>query len=658
VRADIGTVPEMTVIAPSQSFLDAMTDALLIVDCDGKIKQINAEAERRFGYSAAEIIGRSHELLLPEQERESGRVRDAILAVFEAGASRRTIGLDLQCRAGAVIPVELTLTRFEDHAGVRVLASVRDLSREREAQKALRGSSRLLEVCFAHMLTQIVILDPEFNFIRVNEAYAQATGYRVEDFPGKNHFELFPSDAKAIFERVIETGEPFQTHARPFVHPLHPDWGVTYWDWTLVPIFDENGEVELLVFALDEVTERVRAAEELRVKERELAEVKRFEVVGQLAAGIAHDFNNVLTSVLFTLDFLRPQIGEDPANEDIIDDVLDIVQRAKILTYQLLSFGRKQLLRPELVELNQAVRDRAATIRNLIGEACELSIITGETETCFVEVDPGQLDRVLLNLATNAVQAMPEGGKLTIVSAALELDERSANEHPGVEPGSYVVLVVQDEGVGMDEATCARVFEPFFTTKPGERNSGLGLSSVEGIVKQSGGEIFVYSKPGEGTTFKILFPRVSSAESSEGAPPPSRPAEAQPRRNGDSAVVLVVEDEPIIRRLIVEGLRRYGYVVHEASSVDEAWAFLLEHADEVEAVLTDIVLPGSDGLSLAARIEDLYPELPVVIMSGYADSEQSEVATRHSFITKPFAPRDIAALLAKSLRRPTASQVG
>jgi two-component system cell cycle sensor histidine kinase/response regulator CckA len=628
-----------------QPLLDAMPDAVVIIDADGNIERINAQAELLFGYSAIELGGRPFALLLAEKYQQAlAHAREALLGADGVTCQRLSIRA---LRSDAIeVPIELAMTRLD----TRVIATARDVTALREAERARRGSSRLLEACFKHMLTQVAILDPSFNFIRVNDAYARGTGHEVSYFPGKNHFELFPSDAKAIFERVIETCEPFQTFARPFVFPTHPEWGVTYWDWTLLPICDEDsGKIELLMFVLENATERVRTAEELRLKDKQLMEAKQFEVVGQLAAGIAHDFNNVLTSVLFTLDLLKPTIADDPPLVGIVDEAFDIVHRAKTLTYQLLSFGRKQLLQPELVEINDAMRERSTTIGQLITEKNQLRIVTCESGTCFVKVDRGQLDRIILNLAANAADAMPEGGMLTVMTTHVDIDAASAIEYPGLPPGAYVMLSVVDNGIGMDKATCERVFDPFFSTKQGKRNAGLGLSSVQGIVKQSGGEIFVHSKPGEGTTFKILFPRVVApdiARSTRVLGPAVEVIE------GLSSSILLVEDDDMIRKLIVAGLRRFGHTVEEVSSGEEALAFLSEHSDEIAVVLTDIVLSGIDGVTLANRVAQMCPKLPVVLMSGYADTTNGELSEPRPFIAKPFAPKELATLLEQILARP------
>jgi PAS domain S-box-containing protein len=637
----------MLALGAVQPLLDAMPDAVVVIDSDGTIEQINAQAERLFGYSASELEGRPFAVLLPEKHQPAqARAREALL---EAGTMCQRLRMIALRSDATEVPIELAMTRLDTQERTHVIATARDVTTLREAERARRGTSRLLEAGFKHMLTQVAILDPAFNFILVNEAYAHGAGHEVSDFPGKNHFELFPSDAKAIFERVVESCEPFQTFARPFVYPAHPEWGVTYWDWTLVPICDEDtGKLELLLFVLEHVTERVRTAEELRRKDKQLLEAKQFEVVSQLGAGIAHDFNNVLTSVLFTLDLLKPTITADPSLVSIVDEALDIVHRAKTLTYQLLSFGRKQLLQPELVEINDVLRERSTTIGQLLTEKNQLRIVTCEPGTCFARVDRGQLDRIILNLATNAADAMPEGGTLTVVTTHIDIDAASASEYPGLPPGAYVMLSVQDNGTGMDKATCERVFDPFFTTKSGKRNAGLGLASVQGIVKQSGGEIYVHSKLAEGTTFKILFPRVvapdiARATSDDGT------ADAATRA---SSTILLVEDDVMIRKLIVAGLRRFGHNVEEVTSGEQALAFLTEHPDEIALVLTDIVMSGIDGVTLANRVAQTYPKLPVVLMSGYTDNGSSELSQPRPFIAKPFSPKDIAALLEQILSKP------
>jgi CheY-like chemotaxis protein len=358
------------------------------------------------------------------------------------------------------------------------------------------------------------------------------------------------------------------------------------------------------------------------------------EAVGHLAGGVAHDFNNILTVILGHSAIVLHRLGPAHPLYDDIEQVRIAGERAQDLTRQLLAFSRRQVLMPRVLVLDGVVRRMESMLRRLLGEDVELVIPTSKVAAHPARVDPGQIEQVLLNLAVNARDSMPRGGKLTIETQDVVLDAGYAGSHPDVVAGPHVMLSVSDTGLGMDDATRRRIFEPFFTTKPVGKGTGLGLATVYGIVKQSGGTIWVYSEPGNGTTFKLYFPRVASGVVDDLVVEPLAP------ENG-SETVLLVEDEEQVRTLLGTVLSQAGYHVLSASNAGEAVLICEQHGATIHLLLTDVVMPRMSGRDLAVRLGALRPNLRVLFMSGYTDN----VIVHHGvldsdvhFLQKPISP--------------------
>ncbi len=371
--------------------------------------------------------------------------------------------------------------------------------------------------------------------------------------------------------------------------------------------------------------------------EKQLIQSQKMEAIGRLAGGVAHDFNNLLTVILGHEELLRAGYGDDPSAVESLSEIHRAGERASALTQQLLAFSRRQIAMVRVLDLNEAVRQTEKMLRRLIGEDVGLALHLA-ADLPSIKVDPSHIDQVLLNLAVNARDAMPAGGKLTIETARLELDEQYATTHDGASPGTYVMLAVSDTGTGMDEATKAHIFEPFFTTKEAGKGTGLGLSIVYGIVKQNGGEILVYSEPGQGTAFKILLPAVRAA----GESAPARAEAVQQRPPNET--VLLVEDDAQVRRLTQAMLERLGYGVIACASPDEAQAALREHHGRIAVLLTDIIMPGMRGTELSDIVRSVDPRIRVVFMSGYTEGgvlEQGMITPGVAFVRKPFTAADL-----------------
>jgi PAS domain S-box-containing protein len=388
----------------------------------------------------------------------------------------------------------------------------------------------------------------------------------------------------------------------------------------------------------------VRDVRRRRDLEEQLRQAQKMEALGQLAGGVAHDFNNILTAVYGFTDLVRSRLPETDEGYEQLGYVVDAATRGRDMVAQLLAFGRRQVLNPELLDLNDVVASVEPMLRRLIGEHIEMTTRLGAT-TRPIEADRTQLGQVIINLALNARDAMPQGGQLTIDTSSVELDSGYAADHAGVSPGDYSMLAVSDTGIGMDAATRSRIFEPFFTTKPTGLGTGLGLATVHGIVEQSGGKIWVYSEPGQGTAFKVYFPAVPDAA--------ALPAEVRPPiPRGSSQLILVTEDEESIRELARISLERLGYRVVAAASPDEAIA--IARSTPIALLVTDVVMPGRSGIELAAEIRAENGRLPVVFMSGYATAvieQQGGLDGNDVYLAKPFGPADLGRAVARALEQ-------
>jgi signal transduction histidine kinase/ActR/RegA family two-component response regulator len=519
-----------------------------------------------------------------------------------------------------------------------------------------------------------LVLTPDLKIIAVSDAYLQATMTERASILGRDLFDVFPDNPddpaadgvrnlKASLNRVLQGRKqdpmPVQKYDIQRRQGEEVVFEERYWSPMNSPVLGPDGQVVYIIHRVEDVTEFIRIkqlgseekkqADELRVRiEGMEAEVyarrrqieegnrQRLEAIGRLAGGVAHDFNNILGIISACTELLRADLSVKAELKDIraeyIINVQGAVERGAQLTRRLLSFSRQQIVQVRVFDLNARLDDLGNLLRPLMGDDVEIAI-RRRTDSAAIEADPGQIDQMVMNLAVNARDAMPRGGRFILETSLVQVDENFAEQHLISKPGSYVVLAASDNGIGMDEATRCRIFEPFFTTKEFGKGTGLGLATVYGIVKQCGGHIWVYSEPGRGTTFKVCFPSaLPELRDATSQVPEALPASAE------GSTILLVEDDQIMRRLTQKMLEQQGYTVIDVPDGKAALQQAHSHPG-IGLVLTDVMMPAMSGPDLAAQLRQSHPNLQVVFMSGYTGDligQEELMKSGFGFLEKPF----------------------
>ena len=602
---------------------------------DGRVLECNEAFARMLGYDSSSELAAVNARTLYRQashrEQILARLREQKYITQEEICFRRKDG-------GPVwILTNLNLVEAEDEAGEpTIIGTSFDITERKESREALRESQKRFTAFMQHLPGVAFMKNRLGQYVFYNEAAQGLFDLNPDDFLGKTDHEVWPgeyaerfvaSDAEVIRDRkLVETVE-----AIPHQHAVH------HWLIYRFPILNENDEVQFIGGVGIDITERRELEEQLR-------QSQKMEAIGRLAGGVAHDFNNLLTVISGYGDMIMRSLPADDALHGSIEEVLKAASRATSLTNQLLAFSRRQVSQPKVLDLNALVANMDRMLRRVIGEHIELeTVLTPGLGS--VKADTGQLEQVIMNLAVNARDAMPEGGQLMIRTSNEDV-ARSSRPHTDVRPGSYVRLTVADSGKGMDTEVMVHLFEPFYTSKSTGKGTGLGLSTVYGIIKQSGGEIVVESEPGRGATFHIYLPRVAGA---------AETANAAGSRHGvltGTETILLVEDEPGVRQLVREMLHRLGYTILEAGCGAEALRTFDQHQGSIDLLLTDVIMPQMSGRDLAERLRLVRPSLKVLYISGYTDdmlAHHGMLDANVYLLPKPFAPNELARKLREVL---------
>jgi len=654
------------------ALLESAPDAMLIVDERGNILLANSQTEKLFGYRWEELVGQPVEMLMPPRFRD-GHAQHR--GHFFAAPRLRPMGAGLDLyglrRDGSEFPVEISLNPIASEGGTLITSSIRDVSDRKRADQELRRAyaeldqrvlerTAELEKLTTALLTRIgmheqtenelrqseerfrllvegakdyaiFMLNPEGRVVSWNAAAERIYGFTAEEAIGSSLSRFHPPE-----DQHAETPQYALEQAAATGRFEEENWrtrkdGQRFWASTVTTALrDERGNLRGFSRITRDVTER-------RELEHRLRHAQKLEAIGRLAGGVAHEFNNSATAILGYSSLVIDQAQDNQQLRHYAEEIHKAGQRAASVTRQLLAFSRQQILQPTMLSLNEVVADIEKMLRGLIGEDIRL-LTTLDPYLGVVKADSGEMEQVIINLVLNARDAMPDGGVMHIETSNVEVDHVFAAENPDMAPGPHVRLRVTDTGIGLDKQTAAHIFEPFFTTKPVGQGTGLGLSTVYGTVKRSGGGILVFSEPGRGATFEIYLPRLEQAL--------VKPAILFPRRkpDGGSETILIVEDDSSLRWLTVQILTQFGYTVLEAGDGSQALALAEERAGNIDILLTDVVMPGCNGRQLARQVEQLYPQIKVLLMSGYtaeivAQQDGKEIAL--AFLEKPFTPEEL-----------------
>ena len=637
-----------------QLLIDAIIDhAIYMINLDGRVMSWNTGAKRLKGYEGHEIIGHSFSRFFTPEDQASGLPQHALQMAAQEGKFEHE-GWRVR-RDGSRFWALAVLDAMRDDAGelVGFVKITRDLTeRQMSQQRLLEGERAYRRLINAVVDYAIFQLDPNGIVTTWNAGAERIKGYTADEIIGQ-HFSAFytkedrESGLPALALRTAEQTGKYEAEGQR----CRKD-GKTFWAFVVIdPIRDDHGKLIGFAKVTRDITERIEAQKALRETQEQLAASQKMDAVGQLSGGIAHDFNNLLMIVHGNLETAQRNLKEGKyANLGrSIGNAMRGSQRASALTGRLLAFSRRQALNPQPLDVNKFLTGSVEFIQRSLGETIEIEVV-GAAGLWPIEVDANHLEVALVNLALNARDAMPNGGKLTVEAANTYLDDDYARLHPEVRPGQFVAICVSDTGHGMPPDVLARAFEPFFTTKEVGQGTGLGLSQVYGFVKQSGGHVKIYSEDGQGTTVKIYLSRLTRQADDQ-----ERGTTDDPGQGETGETILIAEDDGLLREYVSELLRELGYTVLGAPSAKAALGILAQ-GRRVDLLLTDIVMPGQNGRDLVKSARELRPGLRVIYMTGYSRNavvHQGRVEEGVELLQKPVSQAELAAKVREVLDRPT-----
>lgn len=617
-------------LALLQGITEGTTDAVFVKDLRGRYLMINSAGSRFLGKPAEEILGKDDAgLFLPEVGRA---IMQRDREVLESGETQTYE--EFGTAAGMTRLYLSTKGPFRDPSGqaIGLLGICRDITDRKRAEEEIRQSQQKLRLHIDHTPLAVIEWDLNFRVAAWNPSAERIFGYPRQEAIGQHGSFIVPPHYRPQVEQVWHELLSQHGGVRNTNDNVTKSGRTISCEWYNTPLSDDSGRVFGVASMVQDVTERVALEERLR-------QSQKMEAIGRLAGGVAHDFNNLLTVILGYTQILSDGLQAGRL-ADSTNQIKAAAERAAGITRQLLAFSRKQVLSPRIIDLNDIVLNLDSLLRRLIGEDIEVLTVPARS-LGSVKADPGQIEQVIMNLALNARDAMPNGGKLTLETANVDRDGDLPSDHHAMERGCYVMLAVSDTGLGMTPDVQARIFEPFFTTKEVGKGTGLGLSTVYGIIKQSGGYVWVYSEPGRGTTFKIYFPRVDQPAHMVG----------HDKRTGSvqrgTETILLVEDDPQLRELSSSVLAHYGYKVLLASTPEEGLAISKANHNDIRLLVTDVVMPRMNGRQLAEQVLQVVPNLRVLYISGYTNNAIVHYGVLDPglwFLPKPFT---LSALVAK-----------
>lgn len=631
--------------AKNSALLDAVPDSMIRYDREGRILEVKFGESRVLQGLPDPVQGRMVQEVLPAAfaNEATAMAAHALDDYVTQSAEFRLDAFDGSS--------QFFEARVVACGGNEVLAILRDITQRKRMESALRASEERFRSLIENASDLITLVDGEGTIRYESPAVARILGYEADALVGRTVVDLVHEDDENTLATCIRESL-LGDHAAPVeqIRMRAADGSWRLMETICTPFLDSASE-RLVVMNSRDVTDRAEAERALRDSEEQLRQSQKMEAIGRLAGGVAHDFNNLLTAILGYAQMLEEELLSEGRSAEEAQEIRKAATRATSLTRQLLAFSRKQVLQTRVVNLGSIVSDMDKMLRRLLGEDVDLATET-EGGLYAVKVDPGQMEQVILNLAVNARDAMPTGGRITLRTCNLLVDANRAESTAHLKPGAYVLLEVIDTGEGMDLETQAHMFEPFFTTKGKGKGTGLGLSTVYGIVCQSGGEIWVESAPGQGTTFRIAIP----AQASEQSNLADRTERVEVLDGRET--VLLVEDEAWVRGLVRKCLHRYGYTVLVAEDGQHAFELASGYKKPIDLMLTDVVMPRMNGVELAERLRPLRPDMQVLFMSGYTDHaslKSGAIDLERTFLQKPFTLEVVARKVRETLNRAEAA---
>lgn len=617
-----------------RSVWENSADGMRLTDKDGNVVSVNRAFCKLVEMDESELVNQPFNIIY-NQSKENQSGIEKYKQRFKNKSVDKYLERKMTFSSGKTVDLEISSSFIETDDSNPLLFSIfRDVSERKKAEAEIRKLSMVVE----QSPISIIITDTDGNIQYVNPEFCSLTGYTKKEVYGKNPNILKSGEhGKSFYKELWDTitaGNIWKGE----IHNKKKNGDLFWEDAIISPLFNEENQISHFIALKEDITRNKELAEQLH-------QAQKLEAIGQLAGGVAHDFNNLLTIINgYGSLVLEKMKKDDPLKKDITQ-IVTAGEKAGSLTQQLLAFSRKQIVRPQIININHIISGIEKMLRRLIGEDIKLNCILNKN-IGYTKCDPGQIDQIIMNLAVNARDAMPKGGKLTIETSNVNLDDNYKKLHFDVKPGKYVLITVSDNGIGMDAETQKRIFEPFFTTKEVGKGTGLGLATVYGIIKQNNGYIWVYSELNVGTTFKIYLPVAVDEDA-----PDTADFESSENLFG-TEIILLVEDDANVRELTGEILKNNGYKVIVAGNGSEALQEINDVQEDIDLLITDVIMPGMNGRDLAQRLKRVFPELETIYISGYTD----ETISRHGilekgipFIQKPFKREEFLKLVRKVL---------